>query len=535
MEGMRTLGFKQRWLRMNKEWVMDELMSIWQQGNEKAAGNGKRHSGRGAERVWLREWDSGGGKEALLKQIATSLGLEENWDRHEEEGGEVLTGMDTGAVQSPAAMTYRAMSNNGRTARRDAEQQEDEEAVGDDNLLSDREGEAMDDQLPSPVFSPPARQRTARKRGKEPRATATTTSAIMHRKHLLSLSHRYFLSHLPQRCSHCSKLATPTSPIVFLLSFPLSTILRRFYARRRRQAAVTARTNGQQRLNRELVYERVSREQWAQWLEQELEWAAVCVDCADTERAKRRQGEVTVFDVKKEMERMKRRKQRRKKDKQGVSDSSEEDEEAAEQTARPRSVQVRLPEDDISDDDEHDGEQADTAAYFRPALRDDAGKASPHQQAGEYSVSASSVRADEREEAEEAESVMPAEVREFMVQWMDKAQAVLDRRAAVQQQDEQVLSERSRSRAASVSRVSISADSQVTHRASISSSSEESGLSGQLHREDVEHGLVGLGRLDISSDSDSDGAVDRGRGTSLADVVTRDEDDYTAAVSRQPE
>ena len=62
---------------------------------------------------------------------------------------------------------------------------------------------------------------------------------------------------------------------------------------------------GHGRLSREAIYERVSREQWCAvvgW--QELEWVAVCHDCAaGKERAKRRQGEVTVLDVKKEMER----------------------------------------------------------------------------------------------------------------------------------------------------------------------------------------------------------------------------------------
>ena len=51
----------------------------------------------------------------------------------------------------------------------------------------------------------------------------------------------------------------------------------------------------------------------------------------------------------------------------------------------------------ISDDDEHDGEQADTAAYWHPPQRDDVGKATATEQqtTGEYSVSASSVHAED--------------------------------------------------------------------------------------------------------------------------------------------
>ena len=545
VEGMRTIGFKQRWLKMNKEWVMDELMHIWKEGNEGGKGKNRAHKGRdkdggdgsqpgGAEKGWLREWESGGGKEALLKQIAKALGLEENWDRHEDEGDALLTAADAGLLQPPNP-SNRPYPNSDRNGD---DQQEDDEVADENNVSGAESDGGVDDQL----FTPPARQRSGLKREQQPdqqqsnAAFATTTSATKHRKHLLWLSHRYFFLHLPQRCSHCSEPATSTQPLVFLLSFPLSTVMRRFYARRRRQAAVTARANGHQRLNRGMVYERVSREQWAQWLDQELEWVAVCHDCAAKERAKRRQGEVTVLDVKKEMERMQRRKQRKqRRDGPAVSDSSDEDdEEAAEQPVQARPAQDGGISDD--DDNEHDGEQADTAAYWHPPQRDDLIEAAPLQAAGEYSVSASSLHADERLEAEELESAMPVDVKEFLMQWMDKAQAMLERRAAVQQQAELALSARSRSRASSVSAVSISEDSQLTHRPSISSSSESS-MSRQLHREDVEHGLVGLGRLDISSDSasDNEGATARGRSrrTSVAEVVTRDENDHAAAVSRQ--
>ena len=129
---------------------------------------------------------------------------------------------------------------------------------------------------------------------------------------------------------------------------------------------------------------------------------------------------------------------------------------------------------------------------------------------------------------------MPADVKDFLVQWMDKAQAILGRRAAVQQHAEQPTN--ARSRAASISGISISDDSLLTGRRIISTSSERS-VSRQLHREESEHELVGLGRLDISSDSDSDdqGSAGRGRGRrpSTGDVVTRDEDDHAAPVSRQ--
>ena len=75
VEGMRTLGFKQRWLRMNKEWVMDELMSNmartsnartidklpnnYNKPNDKNKGNktsrkdNKDNDNSEAERVWL--------------------------------------------------------------------------------------------------------------------------------------------------------------------------------------------------------------------------------------------------------------------------------------------------------------------------------------------------------------------------------------------------------------------------------------------------------------------------------------------------
>jgi len=570
VEGMRTLGFKQRWLKMNKEWVMDELMNIWKEGNNGAT-NGKqmikqpeknKDSGDGAaERAWLREWESGGGKQVLLKQIAKSLGLEENWDREDDDDGELLlTGIDSGLLLPPGK-SYRAMPNSmrtartartarsGRSGRKDDEQQlqqqqQDEQDVADENNVSDRESEQMDDNL---LFTPTTQLRSVGKQPQqEQQSSATTTSAAKHRKHLLSLSYRYFLAQLPPRCTHCSTPATPALPLVFLLSFPLSTVMRRFYARRRRQAAVTARANGHQRLNRELIYERVSREQWAQWLDGEVEWVALCGECALKEKGRRRQGEVTVLDVKKEMERLQRRKQRKKKAATApndVSDSSDEDDGDA-PTDHPTTLPLphTQPVDDaISDDDEYDGEQADTAAYWHAPQRDDVGTAAmAHHTVGEYSVSASSVRGEERwAEVEEAELTLPAEVVEFVQQWMDKAQAVLDRRAAVQQHGEQALDGVAHSRAASVSAISISADSQRTYRASVSSdSSRGSSMSRQLHREDMENGLVGLGRLDISSDSASDDngrATARGRSSIADDAVTRDEDDHTAGVSRQQE
>ena len=539
VEGMRTLGFKQRWLRMNKEWVMDELMSIWQGSNGAAKDKAKDGDG-GGDRMWLSEWESREGKEAMLKQIARALGLEENWDRPEDDDTEVLSGIDSGLLSPPAASgkTYRA---NAKSSRRHNEvQPEIEDEVADDHNVSEREDDGADDQM----FSPVTQRRSGLKHEPEQQSTATTTSAAKHRKHLLALSYRYFLAHLPPLCSHCSTPATDTQPLVFVLSFPLSTVMRRFYARRRRQAAVTARANGHQRLNREMIYERVSREQWAQWLDQELEWAAACTDCAAKERVKRRQGEVTVFDVKKEMERTHRRKLRKKKAGRDVSDDSDDDDEQAEQAAAampPSHTGQR--EGRISDDDgdERDGLQADTAAYWHPPQRDGVATARPHDMAGEYSVSASSVHADERWHQDESQPTMAADVKEFLVQWMNKAQAVLDRREAVQRHDEQLLDAHSHSRAASVSGISISADSQASHRRSISSDSGsgDDSVSQQLHRENVEHGLVGLGRMDISSDSDSDNdgapAQVGSRRPSITEGVTREEDDYTGGVSRQQE
>ena len=537
VEGMRTIGFKQRWLKMNKEWVMDELMKIWKESNNAGHTTGGGKAEDEDEQQWLREWESGGGKEVLLKQIAKALGLEENWDQEEEDDLGLLSSRSEAALMQQTARTHRRHLSS---ARMDDEQDGDELA-DDNNVMSGEEGEGADDQLLSPL----SRQRSGLKREHDQPSTATsTTSAARHRKHLMSLSYRYLLTHQPDHCTHCSTPATLTTPLVFLLSFPLATILRRYYARRRRQAAVTARANGHQRLNRELIYERVSSEQWAAWLEAELEWVALCSECAEKERRSKRQGEVSVLDVKKELERMQRRRKRAKRrDGQAVSDSSDEDDdaEAALQPSGQHSLQARQPHDDSSTDEEDGHEQADTAKYWHPAQRDGDHANTQQNTAGEYSVSASSVHGEhERVESEneEAETAMAADVKDFLAQWMDKAQAILDRREAVQQHAEQAMHARTRSHALSISAMSFSNDSLHTDRPRLSSRSSASSVSREHHREDVEHGLVGLGRLDISSDSESDNqqaGSDRraSRRPSVADVVTRDEDDHAAPVSRQ--
>ena len=251
VDGMRTIGFKQRWLKMNKEWVMDELMGIWKENNGQTGG--KERSKDDEQKRWLREWESGGGKEALLKQIAKALGLEENWDRGEDDF-DPLTARGEAALAAFTVPTARRKPNS---TRMDEEQQDDDD-LADENNGSAGESDGGEEQL----FSPPGVQRSGLKRDNNQQPNATTSSATKHRKHLMALSYRYFLAHLPDRCTHCSAAASPEQPLVFVLSFPLSTVLRRFYARRRRQAAVTARANGSKRLNREMIYERVSREQW---------------------------------------------------------------------------------------------------------------------------------------------------------------------------------------------------------------------------------------------------------------------------------
>jgi hypothetical protein len=427
-EGMKTIGFKQRWIKVNKDWVMEQLMKVWK-GRGDGQGEGKGGGEDDEDEGWLGRWTGGEEREAILEKIAKALGLEENWER-----------MD--ADDDPTYQDWLTQRSK------------DDDA---DALL---DGEGEDEEVLSPVAVSPT-HRSAR---------SSTRLSTRHRHHLLTLSYRVLMGRMSATCEECGQ-GKGVSGVVMQLSVGLKGVMRRWYAKKRREAAVTARMNGEGGVDKRWVYGKVNKKEWKEWMEEEVDWRAVCRECVEREKERReKEGEggegPHVVDVMAQVVKERERKERLKAEGQveewsSDTSSDDEQEQAMEQA--------------------ESSEEEDRPAYWQPAEReDDEGKQFIH------SVS------DDSEEGE-------GEV------------------------DERVVG------TGRMMRVSLSGESMQTSRS-------------EWRKEDVEHGLVGLGRLDLSDDSEEDEGKERlNTGTTVAQPVRDDisedseeEEGGTSGQRRQP-
>ena len=531
-EGMRTIGFKQRWIKANKGWLMEELMAAWRREQEQAGkkGEGERKDGddegedeearmvRAGE--WLSEWEgaSGAEREALLERMAKALGLEENWERLEAGDADD----DDAAYQGWLSMRAKEDRDDDLQEMEAEAEAEAAEAEADDNPLMSQAGFAGAytgrTQRGGPYGGEPTQrgQRTPRSQ-----FGVNNRHASRHRAHLLALSYRFLQSRFSPTCGVCQQ---PHAELLMQLKVPLKTVVKRWYARKRREAAITARVEGDPAVDKRRIYGRVRRREWNQWMVEEEDWRTVCRECIDLEEQRRAAmeeqdeeddgpAELVVVDVRayiqKERERNERLKAEGLYQSEATSSSSDGSQHGLAASA-PHS----------SDDDTTDL----MAAYWHQAERGE-------QTGRSLAISSDSVST-HGDGSDLSTTMAPTDVRPPLPRLdisddSDDGRALSSAQPALAPQPREDISDDSDTAVAPVNapqpREDISPDStgDVTplyvsagkrmretrsNTADVSrpSTSHMSSGSVELRREDAQHGLVGLGRLDVSDDSDSD-------------------------------
>ena len=382
-EWMKTLPFKQRWVKLNREFVAEELLRIWRaahkphtahiarggkpQDEERDGGDGEQlqDDEDALADSWLAGWEEAGSREALLDKIAHALGMHENWETldADEEG----------------------LKYAGQVTSRGREDAEDELVEGDG------EGEGGEGtQCPSPYTARSERSGASARTFRSPRSsrgahTSRGGSKVgsRHRARLMALSYRFLLSRYSHTCGVCESVRAQT---VVQLKVALKVVLKRWYARKKREVAISARMDGSGAVDRRgALYARVSKAEWRQWMEEQEDWRTLCRDCAQSELERRERGEwlegdeedFIVVDVLQQAQREKERRERLRSE--GVQP---EDDSSSSDSAEPSSAPPMWPAALSSEEEEEEKEEAKTAYWHPPERADDFEPGHPRDKAG---------------------------------------------------------------------------------------------------------------------------------------------------------
>ena len=497
-EGMRTLPFKQRWIKLNKDWVIDQLIGIWKNSqlpsSPKAVDTAPEAEPFGE---WLSTWGGDGSRDALLERIARALGLEEQWERYDAQDEAAMYG-DASAYRERAQEAGR-----GDAGTDDVDPSVEADRDGDGDAATPRSVQDEDAGFLSPSrptnrdplspsirgpLSPSFRPRPTTRAGRGattrggPASQTSRVAASRHRAHLLSLCYRFLLSRYSHTCGVCQRMQAGDESTVVQLRVPLKTIIRRWYAKRRREAAITARMEGQGAVDRKRVYCPVTKKEWRAWMEEEEDWRSLCADCLQDEKDRWEReggeegddGDLVVVDVLAYALRERERKERLQAEGQEAELSSDTDDTAA----------TPSPAHPSSDDEEAAGPPL--ALYSHPAVRGE-----DTARTGEGQATASARKdyldgiSDDSDEAGAEEQKRPVPGTDISPDHSG---------------DES--SDGSRVIAPARRRVSVSDDSSTHDSSQGLSSRSISSVKAEMRAEEARHGVVGLGRVEVSDDSD---------------------------------